>query len=204
MACWGTCGTRIRHATMQKHHPNRKRIIPQLATRIMVPDSDVSKSHVYLDTSVLVGLIPGKMRDRSHYKSVLSRLDAHTIDVIVPQVVLGEAVAVVMRDIPDSELQQSLWTVLNDVQCVVDQKHGIPPVTMDIVTLATDLSMKLGLSSFTDALVLAHALNATLSTRLITDDAELHSSKVGELERQMRSDGKRERTLSVTDGTRKG
>lgn len=169
----------------------------------MTPDANMSKSRVYLDTSVLVGLIPGKQGDRSHYKGILSRLDAGTIDVVVPQVVLGEAVAVAVRNIPGSDRQQTIWTMLDDIQYLVDQKRGMPPVTSRIVALATELSQKLGLSSFTDAMVLAHALNDPLSTLLITDDSELHSGKVGELERQMRKDGKRERTLSVTDGTRK-
>ena len=64
----------------------------------MRPGADMSRSRVCLDTRVLVGLASVDMGERSHSKcQILKKLTGGAIDVVVPQVVLGEAVAAVMR-----------------------------------------------------------------------------------------------------------
>ena len=50
----------------------------------MVPNADMSRSRVYLDTWVLVGLVLESRRGRGYFKRIIHRLDVGTVDVVVP------------------------------------------------------------------------------------------------------------------------
>lgn len=165
---------------------------------VMSSDANMSRSRVYLDTWVLVGLVLERRGERGYFKWIIHRLDAGTIDVVVPQVVLGEAVAVVMREIPAQNNLDLIEEMLGYLRDLVDPKIGMPPTTFEVASLAMDLSKDLDLE-FTDALILGHALCDPHSTHLITNDQELLSNKVEDIEIKMRNDGERSRRLSVSD-----
>ncbi len=140
----------------------------------MTSDADMSRSRVYLDMWVLTGLVLGGRRDRRYFKQMLRKLDAGTIDVVVPQAVLGEAVAVVMRNSPDNSLDL-IGEMLGEIRNLVDPRDHMPPITAKIAELATNLNNETGME-FTDALILSHALCDPHSTHLITNDQELLSN----------------------------
>ena len=142
----------------------------------MPSDADMSRSRVYLDTWVLTGLVLGKRGVRGDFKRILSKLDAGTIDVVVPQVVLGEAVAVVMRKRPGDSLDL-IREMLDEIRDLVDPADRMPSTTAKIAGLAANLSNDVEVE-FTDALILSHALCDPHSTHLITDDQKLLSNKV--------------------------
>ena len=146
----------------------------------------------------LAGLALGKLEEgRGYFKRILSRLDAGTIDVVIPQVVMGEAVSIIMRDAPASANPlDATRRMLEDVRDLADPKNRMPPTTASIADMAKTLSKRLRLQ-FTDALILSHALCDPNSTNLITDDRKLLSEGVKEVEMEMRSSGKRRRRLLV-------
>lgn len=157
----------------------------------------MSRSRVYLDTWVLVGLVLGKRGVKGDFKRTLRKLDAGTIDVVVPQVVLGEAVAVVMRERPGDSLDL-IREMLDEIRDLVDSADRMPSTTAKIAGLATNLNNDVGVE-FTDALILGHALCDPHSTHLITDDQKLLSNKVKDIELKMRNNDERVRRLSVSD-----
>ena len=163
----------------------------------MSSDANMSRSRVYLDTWVLVGLVLESRGGRGYFKRIIHRLDAGTVDVVVPQIVLGEAVAVVMRERPDDG-SDLIGVMLGEIRDLVDPKDHMPPTTAEIAKLAVSLRNDIGVE-FTDALILGHALCDPHSTHLITNDQELLSSRVEDIEMEMRNDGERSRRLSVSD-----
>ena len=167
----------------------------------MPSDANMSRSRVYLDTWVLVGLVLENRGGRGYFKRIIHRLDAGTIDVVVPQVVLGEAVAVVvavvMRERPDDG-SDLIRVMLGEIRDLVDPREHMPPTTAEIAKLAVRLRDDMGVE-FTDVLILSHALCDPHSTHLITNDQELLSNKVEDIEMKMRNDGKRSRRFSVSD-----
>lgn len=164
----------------------------------MLSNADMSRSRVYLDSWIPVGLVLGRRGERSDAKRILRKLDTNTIDVFVPQVVLGEAATVVMREIPVQNNLDLIEEMLGYIRDLVDPKIDMPPTTFEVAGLAMDLSKALDLD-FTDALILGHALCDPHSTHLITNDQELLSNKVEDIEMKMRNDGERSRRLSVSD-----
>lgn len=163
----------------------------------MVSNADMSRSRVYLDTWVLVGLVLESRRGRGYFKRIIRRLDVGTVDVVVPQIVLGEAVAVVMRERPDDG-PDLIRAMLGEIRDLVDPRDHIPSTTAEIAKLAVSLHDDIGVE-FTDALILGHALCDPHSTHLITNDQELLSNKVKDIEVNMRNNGERSRRLSVSD-----
>ena len=157
----------------------------------------MSRSRVYPDTWVLAGLVLGGRRDRGYFKRMLRKLDAGTIDVVVPQAVLGEAVAVVMRK-SSGDSVALVGAMLDEIRDLVDPRDRMPSTTAKIAGLATNLSNDMGVE-FTDALILSHALCDPHSTHLITNDQKLLSNKVKDIELEMRNNSERSRRLSVSD-----
>ena len=93
-------------------------------------------------------------------------MNAGTIDVVVPQAVLGEAVAVVMRERPGDSVAL-VGEMLGEIRDLVDPRGHMPSTTAKIAGLATNLSNAMGVE-FTDALILSHALCDPHATHLIT------------------------------------
>ena len=146
---------------------------------------------------MLVGLASKKVGERSSFKGIIHRLDAGTIDVIVPQIVLGEAVAIITRDDPE-DAPQLIQNVLGSIRDLVSPESSMPPVTAPVSRIAIKMSRDLKMD-FTDALILAHALNDPHSTYLLTADRKMLSDQVVEFEENMRSNGKRGRKLRIAE-----
>ena len=174
--------------------------------------ADMSRSRVYLDTWVLVGLVSrdSKRRSRSEWK-ILKKLTGGAIDVVVPQVVLGEAVAAVVKKGHIEDKAKAVGTILNILLNTPDRVPEMPsgdpegpgaygkpgvPETAGLTVKLCGKGFDLG---FADALILAHVLADPYSTHLIADDARLQSNAVRELEKEMRENGERVRELSVAD-----
>ena len=174
--------------------------------------ANMSRSRVYLDTWVLVGLISGNREERNHLEwKILKKLTGGAVDVVVPQVVLGEAVAAIMRKDGVKDKVDAIGAMLN---CLLNNLERIPempsgdaegpgPYEKPGVPKTAKLTVKLcgeGFDlKFADALMLAHVLADPHSTHLITGDTRFRSYRVKEFEREMREEGERVRELSVTD-----
>lgn len=171
----------------------------------------MSRSRVYLDTWVLAALVSKNKGRRSHSEwKILKKLTGSSIDVVVPQAVLGETMAVVMRKGHIRDKAGAIGAILNGLLKNLDHvpempsgdvegpgAHGVPgvPKTAKItVKLCEYLDL-----NFADSLILAHALADPRSIHLITDDACLQSDRVKQFEKEMRNNGERERKLLVTD-----
>ncbi len=134
---------------------------------------------------------------RGYFKRILSRLDAGTIDAVIPQAVMEEAISIIMRDAPASaNPPDAARRMLEDVPDLADPKNRMPPTAASIADMAKTPSKRLR-SQFTDAPILSHAPCDPNSTNLITDDRKLLSEGVKEVEMVMSSSGKRRRRLSV-------
>ena len=181
----------------------------------MLSGADMSRSRVYLDTWVLVGLASGDRGERNHSKwQILKKLTGGAIDVVVPQVVLGEAVAAVMRKNRSKSkadkvaiVNKMLHDLLDNLERMPEMPSGDPegsgaygkPGVPKTAELTVELCGKEFDLEFADALILAHALADPHSTHLITDDGKIRSYKVKEFEKKMRDYEERERELSVTN-----
>ena len=60
-----------------------------------MPDSI---TNIYLDTWLLRGLVSENVAERTEANHHMSKLRAHVFQVSIPQIALGETVAIIMRD----------------------------------------------------------------------------------------------------------
>lgn len=91
----------------------------------------MSRSRICLDTRVLVGLASGDSKQLSRLKwQILKKLTGGAIDVVVPQVVLGEAVAAVVKKGHIEDKAKAVGaipnTLLNKLDRVPETPSGDP------------------------------------------------------------------------------
>lgn len=159
-------------------------------------------TRVYLDTWLLRALI-SKESKKEEVRREVTRLRSNSFDVIVPQIVLGEAFGTIMRDYDNPNEVRSILNKLYDhLRRMMDTPGScIPPVTVDIMEKAKELKKADSYLGDTDIIIVAQALLDRTSQRLLTADTKLTSSTViKEEERKMRQNDQRDLELRIVDG----
>ncbi len=155
---------------------------------------------VHLDTSVLRGYVSDKNGERSEAQRQISRLTNRSYETVISQIVLGEALATIIRDYKGDPTAaytkiKCLYEKLMDM--CRDLDHDIPPITMKILEEANRLTDIDG----TDKIIAAHALLDPDSQRLVSYDRRMIDSKeFRKEEERLREAGKRKYRLEIVDG----
>ncbi|MGI0027085.1 MAG: PIN domain-containing protein [Nitrosopumilaceae archaeon] len=158
-------------------------------------------TRVYLDTWYLTSLVATKSSERADAKSLLSKMK-YGYEIVVPQVALGEVFAVIVKKYTDpNEINNKLSKLCDDLFSVVNPKTCLSPISNEVLNCAVELQKKDDQIKNTDLMIIAHALTDPRSSRLLTSDRKmLDSSAIPEMELRLRTEGKREIELRVTDG----
>ena len=155
---------------------------------------------VYLDTWVLREVVSKSPLIRRKSAQRFARLGSGVYTVKVPQTVIGEAVATVMRDFDHGEREELVGRIMQAVTSVVDPATCIPPPGRATVELAMQMMAHVRRLAMTDAHVTAQALSDTESQKIVTKDSRLTAAAWLKAEEQrMREDGKRQKRLKIDD-----
>jgi len=158
-------------------------------------------TRVYLDTWILRALISKNNAERKDALHEITRLESNSFDVVISQVVLGEAFATIMRDYGSNDIRRILSKLYDSLVKIVDADSCLPPITVNIVEKAKMLKKKDPRLKDTDAIIAAQALLDRYSQRLLTADTDLlHSRIIKDKEKRMRDEYERNLELKVVDG----
>ena len=155
---------------------------------------------VYLDTWLLREAVSKDPGERRKASQLFARLESGVYSVIVPQVVVGEAVTTVMRDRDSSEWEETVGRIMRAIGKVADPATCFPPPEPAAAELAGRMMAGDRKMTRTDAFVAAQALLDPESQKVVTEDGILRRSAwVIEEENRMRRDGERTRRLKFDD-----
>ena len=155
---------------------------------------------VYPDTWVLRGIVSKKHDERRKAARLLARLESGVYVVKVSQVIIGEAVATVMRDFDPDEWEEVVGRIMRAIANVADPATCLPPLDTEVAERARRLKASIKWMTDTDALFAAQALQDPESQMVLTNDSLLTSS--GELKkvaREMKENGERAWDLTFGD-----
>lgn len=152
---------------------------------------------VHLDTwALMVALVGGEFEDR--VKQLLRQSGTHSYSFVTCQVALGEAVAVILRDGPDSvRLLHGLLGLLADIR--VDPGRCMPPIDRATFAVANELLSVVPELDMADRVILAHALADPDSLFFITNDRKMvNNPLIIRYEKSLRTQGRRNTKLTIT------
>ena len=140
------------------------------------------------------------LEERRRSARVFARLESDVYAVKVPQTVIGEAVATIMRDFDPGDWEMVIGKVVRTIGSVADPATCFPPPEPAVAEVAGQMMARVKGLTKTDALVAAQALMDPVSQKLVTKDNLLISSVwLIEEEQRMRRDGERLKHLRFED-----
>ncbi len=155
---------------------------------------------VYLDTWLQRAHVSKNSSERRDAARLLARLQSGVYVVKVPQVIIGEAVATVMRDYDPDEWEEVVGRMMDAIASVADPATCLPPLNTAVVERADQLKARIVRLTDTDALLAAQALSDPLAQKVITRDHLLGSSDILKaVVREMLENGEREFSLKFDD-----
>ena len=153
-----------------------------------------------IDTWLLRAYVSKNSSERRDAARLLARLQSGVYVVKVPQVIIGEAVATVMRDYDPDEWEEVVGRMMDAIASVADPATCLPPLNTAVVKRADQLKARIVRLTDTDALLAAQALSDPLAQKVITRDHLLGSSDILKaVVREMLENGEREFSLKFDD-----
>lgn len=164
-------------------------------------------TRVYLDTYFLNALISKKQSEKTEARDEFKRLQSNpgSFDVVIPQIVLGEAFSTILRDYGnDGDILDMLNELCKYLKETVDVETCLQSLTVKTLEKARMLMDNDEFLKDTDAIIMAQVLLDPKSQRLLTHDSVLMKSRtIKDEEKRMRASGQRELELRVVDGISK-
>jgi predicted nucleic acid-binding protein len=153
----------------------------------------------YLDSSYFLDYLSDNHTERTSAEKLKPRLQSFKI--VVPQVVLGEILTVLIRDVGYdlSKFKKKLDTLAKELTALIDPSECLPVLESTHINHAKYFMEKCGIDA-NDASILSFVVDDPESDYLVTGDQNLIESKcVYEYEGKLRDNGKRKRELKITD-----
>ncbi len=164
----------------------------------------MDKQTEYLDTNIIVGYLKKKNDERVHSNKIINELKRKrpNVTVVIPQVVLGEAITKIIEKEEEGELVEDPLYKLGKI--IKDVNAETPSPTPESLQVASRLLKKDTRLKPTDALIVAQALCDRNSTLLVTTDRDLIGNKeITKYEEIMRREEKRRTKLRISGGNKK-
>lgn len=154
----------------------------------------------YLDSSYLIGIVSDKPSEQSKVKDLLSKISKRC-EIVVPQVVIGEVVSVITKNIDNtSKAYEKMQKFLNELYMILKPTSCLPPLEKEALCYAHVLSNRDSNLDITDLLIISQALQDRDSKYLFTSDSKLLRSKtIKEFECEIRKEGKRNKILKIKE-----
>ena len=147
---------------------------------------------VHLDMWMLRMAASKRHGGRKIAAQVFARLESGVHTAKVPQTVIGEAVATIMRDFVEGEWVGAVGRIMRAVAGVANPSTSLPPPGPEELEMAGRILDKIPRLGASDALIMAQTLLDDESQKLITRDALITGlGWLAELELGMRKDGGR-------------
>ncbi len=157
-------------------------------------------NRIYLDTSLLLKAILEKSLPAQDARSTLRRVESHGYEVIIPQIVVGEAFSKVISRSERDEVSNNVQKLVDSIQNLTDPTTRIPPINEEIYELAVELKSVENQIDLCDALIISHVLcDGKAHCLLTTEPTVLDSFGIDSFSSKLVSSGRRTTKLEITD-----
>ncbi len=155
-------------------------------------------SRVYLDTYYLLEIVL-KGHKKHDAEKILYKASKGSFEIVVPQIVLGEAVSKILKRGRDARpLMDRLVGTIEKYGIDVDR--CLVPVAKSAFEIMEEVRGRDQRLDGTDIAILAHALADPDAKVFLTIDCDMTDNPaIGEYERKLRSEGRRNVKLNITD-----
>lgn len=101
------------------------------------------------------------------------------MDVNIPQIIIGEAFAIITRKSSTDDLKEKVFDLVELIKTLVsDTDSCIPPVNQETINMAKEIKADDSFIDWTDAVFISHAI-VDLDARIVfTTDADIQDSRV--------------------------
>ena len=153
---------------------------------------------IYLDTNVLLTYIKYNQRDSDFHQTLRKIL--YNQKVRIPQIVVGEAMAVIMnKTVKKNEIPDLILKLWNAIDSMDSDDNKFPTVNNNTIKIAKELQDTSSLIKDMDSLILAQAIDDDEATHFYTEDKDLRNDLVWDYIEKLRRDGRRASGLDVSD-----
>lgn len=168
-------------------------------------------NRIYIDTSFLIDAVTGRNEEKSIQKRELDRIkNTSSMQVYIPQIILGESFAIVSRDSSSIDLEHNMTTLVKLIQKLVPESNMrkcMPPINQEIIDKAKEVRGRDNRSDWkrmdwTDAIFVSHAFLDEEARILFTTDGKIQDSNLVSTMNDERED-KGWSELSVRDSVEK-
>ena len=157
-------------------------------------------SRLYLDSYYLLGVV-FKEQDRADAERILYTASTRSFEILIPQVVLGEAVSKILERMRDDHAQCMMDGLVGAIEKYkIDVKRCLVPASRDAFAIMEAVRRKDERLDGTDIMILAHALSDPDAKFFLTPDRKMANSRaIKEYEKELRLDKRRNEELKITD-----
>lgn len=150
----------------------------------------------YIDTNILLALSGFDKIDKD-VKRLLQR-SIYNTDVKIPQIVLGEALTMILSSNNGNTLThiENLKDKIQEIKCSVEP---FPTTNNEVIQCALDLQKRSAVVSNMDSLILAHPIMDQNATHFFTKDPSLKNFKVFSYIKELIKDNRRTQELNIPE-----
>ena len=155
-------------------------------------------SRVYPDTYYLLEIV-FKGHKKHDAEKILYKASKGSFEIVVPQIVLGETVSKILKRGQDARrLMDRLVDTIEKYE--IDAGACLVPVSKSAFEIMEEVRRRDQYLDGTDIAILAHALADPDANVFLTIDKDMADNPaIGKYERKLRSEGRRNVKLKVTD-----
>jgi len=162
------------------------------------PEREDANQTIYIDSCFVDAYLWGDKDTRRYAKRIFYKIEKRissnpNIKALIPFVSLGEIVNTMIQK-GKKDKNEKMFKLIEDLEA------DTPPPNKTVIKIAFDILSRDKWFDPTDAIIAAHALCDEYSTRLLTTDTNMQTSKVlSELEEDLRKNEERKRKLKISD-----
>lgn len=107
-------------------------------------------------------------------KSQLYKIKKLNMEVIIPQIILGESLSIIARESSDDDLKGKLYDFMSIIKSLVSEIGScFPSIRVDTVKMAGDIMECDSLIGWTDAVFISYALIDSEARFVFTTDTKI-------------------------------
>lgn len=149
----------------------------------------------YIDTNILLALSGFDKVDKDIKRS-LQKIFYNT-DVKIPQIVLGEALTIILSESNSGETITNIENLHNKIEEIKCTIEPFPTTNDKIIQCALELQRKSDVVTNMDSLILAHPIMDNNATHFYTKDERLKNFRVFSYIKNLVNDGQRTQELNI-------
>jgi len=151
----------------------------------------------YIDTNILLALSGFDKVDKDT-KQLLKKI-FYDVDLKIPQIVLGEALTMILSESEQGEMITNIEKLYNKIEEIKCSVEPFPTTNDEIIQCASELRKRSDVVTNMDSLILAHPIMDNNATHFYTKDGALNNFRVFSYIKELISNGKRTQELNIPE-----